>query len=310
MVDSNISSTFEGIMVPMVTPLLSNGELDKKGVERVVKHLVNGGVQGIFILGTTGEAASLKPAIKKDLIEISCKESNGKTPVFVGITHTSLEVSLKLARSAKENGAVAVVAALPYYFALDQDDIFQYYVKLADQSPLPLFLYNFPVMTKSTIAPETAFKLAKHANIIGLKDSSGNGVYFQKLLQVKQQYPEFSLLVGPEEMLAEAVISGADGGVNGGANIFPSLYVKMYDAAKARDFEKTAKIQSLILEISDGLYSRSPKSSSYLCGVKESMYFMGICEPHLASPLLPVSRSHKEEIILNLEKILLKVRSV
>jgi 2-dehydro-3-deoxy-D-pentonate aldolase len=144
MIESSITPAFEGIMVPMVTPLLSNGELDKKGVERVVKHLVNGGVQGIFILGTTGEAASLKPAIKKDLIEISCKEAYTKTPVFVGITHTSLEVSLKLARSAKENGAVAVVAALPYYFALDQDDIFQYYVKLADHSPLPLFLVQLP----------------------------------------------------------------------------------------------------------------------------------------------------------------------
>jgi 4-hydroxy-tetrahydrodipicolinate synthase len=310
MIESSIVPAFEGIMVPMVTPLLSNGELDKKGVERVVKHLVNGGVQGIFILGTTGEAASLKPAIKKDLIEISCKEANGKTPVFVGITHTSLEVSLKLARSAKENGAVAVVAALPYYFALDQDDIFHYYVKLADHSPLPLFLYNFPAMVKSNIAPETALKLAKHANIIGLKDSSGNGVYFQKLTCIKQEYPEFSLLIGPEEMLASAVLSGADGGVTGGANIFPSLYVKMFEAAKARDFEKIDQIQSLIMEISSGLYHSSPKSSSYLCGVKESLYFLGLCEPHLATPLLPVERKHKEDIIQNLERILLNIRNV
>ena len=111
-------------------------------------------------------------------------------------------------------------------------------------------------------------------------------------------------------MLAQAIFSGADGGVNGGANIFPSLYVKMFEAAKRLDFEKVEQIQSLILEISNGLYNCSPKSSSYLCGVKESMYFMGICEPHLASPLLPVSKSHKEEIIQNLEKILLKVKSV
>lgn len=310
MFESNNIPAFEGIMVPMVTPLHANGELDKKGVERVVRHLCQGGVQGIFILGTTGEAPSLKPAISKDLIEISCKETNLKTPVFVGITHTSLEVSLKLARSAKENCAVAVVAALPYYFALDQDDIFQYYVKLADQSPLPLFLYNYPAMTKSTIAPETVLKLAKHANVMGLKDSSGNGVYFQKLLQIKETYPEFSLLVGPEEMLAQAVLSGADGGVNGGANIFPSLYVKMFEAAKNRDFEKIAMIQSLILEISDGIYSRSPKSSSYLCGVKESLYYLGICEPHLAPPLSPIDRKHKEEIIHHLEKILLKIKSL
>jgi 2-dehydro-3-deoxy-D-pentonate aldolase len=306
----NTSDKLEGIIVPMVTPLHSNGELDKKGTERLVRHLIHGGVHGIFILGTTGEAASLKPAIKKELIEITCKEALGHPLVLVGITHTALDVSLKIAKTAKENGADAVVAAPPYYFHLDQEDLFKYYIKLADQSPLPLFLYNFPIMTKSTLEPETVQKLSQHPNIIGIKDSSGNGVYFQKLLELKKGNSEFSVLIGPEEMLAQSVFSGGDGGVNGGANIFPSLYVRLFEAAKNHDFEMVNKIQPIILEISKKIYGCSTKTSSYLCGVKESLYYLGICEPHIAPPLQTVDTLTKEKIVQNLEKIIFKIKTV
>jgi 2-dehydro-3-deoxy-D-pentonate aldolase len=306
----NTSDKLEGIIVPMVTPLLSNGELDRKGTERLIRHLTHGGVHGIFILGTTGEASSLKPAIKKELIEITCKETLGQHLILVGITHTALDVSLKIAKTAKENGADAVVAAPPYYFSLDQEDLFKYYIKLADLSPLPLFLYNFPVMTKNTLEPETVHKLSQHPNIVGIKDSSGNGVYFQKLLALKKVKPEFSILIGPEEMLSQSVLSGCDGGVSGGANIFPNLYVRLFEAAKNRDFEMISKIQPLILEISKNIYGCSPKTSSYLCGVKESLYYLGICEPHIAPPLQSVNAQTKEIIVQNLEKIIFKIKTI
>ncbi|WP_373495542.1 dihydrodipicolinate synthase family protein [Aquiflexum sp.] len=306
----NTPDKLEGIIVPMVTPLLSNGELDKKGTERLIRHLTHGGVYGIFILGTTGEASSLKTALKKELIEITCKETQGQHLVLVGITHTAIDVSLKIAKIAKDNGAGAVVAAPPYYFYLDQDDLFKYYIKLADLVPLPLFLYNFPIMTKNTIEPETAQKLSRHPNIIGIKDSSGNGVYFQKLLAIKTEKPDFSVMIGPEEMLAQSVLSGGDGGVNGGANIFPSLYVRLFEAAMNRDIDLVNKIQPLILEISKNIYGCSPKTSSYLCGVKESLYYLGICEPHIAPPLQSVDAKAKETIVQNLEKIIFKIKSI
>jgi 4-hydroxy-tetrahydrodipicolinate synthase len=306
----NTSDKLEGIIVPMVTPLLSNGELDRKGTERLIRHLTHGGIHGIFILGTTGEASSLKPAIKKELIEITCKETLGQNLILVGITHTALDVSLKIAKTAKENGADAVVAAPPYYFSLDQEDLFKYYIKLADLSPLPLFLYNFPIMTKNTLEPETVHKLSQHPNIIGIKDSSGNGVYFQKLLALKKVKPEFSVLIGPEEMLAQSVLSGCDGGVSGGANIFPNFYVRLFEAAKNRNFEMISKIQPLILEISKNIYGCSPKPSSYLCGVKESLYYLGICEPHIAPPFQSVNAQAKETIIQNLEKIIFKIKTI
>lgn len=306
----NTSDKLEGIIVPMVTPLHSNGELDKKGTERLIKHLIHGGVHGIFILGTTGEASSLKPSLTKELIELSCKEANGLTKMLVGISHTSTDVSLKLAQVAKQNGADAVVALTPYYFYLDQEELEHYYIHLADESPLPVFIYNFPRMTKLNLEPKTAEKLALHPNIIGLKDSSGNGVYLQKLLPIKKKRPDFSILVGPEEMLAQSVIAGADGGVTGGANIFPELYVYLFEASKNKDWLLIDKIQGIIMEISEKIYGASAKNSAYFSGVKESLYHLGICEPHLAAPMIGIDPKSKETIYSHLDGIHSKIKKL
>ncbi|MEY4431965.1 MAG: hypothetical protein RLZZ44_95, partial [Bacteroidota bacterium] len=165
-----------GIIPPMVTPLLSdNVSLDSNGVKQLVEHLIAGRVHGIFILGTTGESTSLSYATRKQLIVETCKIVNNRIPVFVGITDTSIEESVQLADVAKSSGAAAVVAAPPYYYGLGQEELFQYYWKLADQLSLPLFLYNMPSHTKINIDVKTVVRLSEHSNIIGLKDSSANG---------------------------------------------------------------------------------------------------------------------------------------
>jgi 4-hydroxy-tetrahydrodipicolinate synthase len=300
----------EGIIVPMATPLLSHVEIDKKGTERLVHHMMDGGVQGIFILGTTGEATSLKPSTKKDLIEITCTEATGHTAVLVGVTHSCFDISLKLARQAKENGATAIVAAPPYFYPLDQDDLYKYFIKLADQSPLPVFLYNFPAMTKCNLEMDTVMKLAKHSNIIGIKDSSGNGVYFQKLLYVKKENPNFSVMMGPDELMSQVVLAGADGGMNAGGNVFPKLYVKLFEAAKSGNLERVNQMQPLVQEISQRIFAVHPKHSGYIAGIKESLYHFQVCEPHLAPPLSPADALAREIIRRNLEQINLKVKHV
>lgn len=299
-----------GIIVPMATPLFSNGDFDKKGTERLIKHILQGGVNGIFLLGTTGEATSLKPSIKKALITSTCDCVNGKVPVLVGLSHSCFDISLKIAQTAKESGADAVVALAPYFYPLDQEDQLAYFRKVADASPLPLYLYNFPAMTKCHLEPNTVAALSKHPNIYGIKDSSGNGVNFQKLLAIKAERPDFSVLIGPDEMLASALLTGADGGVNGGGNIFPSLYAKLFAASKNHDSELVLKLHEIILEISKNIYNSSSKHSSYLSGVKESLYHLGICEPHLAAPLQPVDQQAKEKIRASVEQLTLKIKNL
>ena len=160
----------------------------------------------------------------------------------------------------------------------------RYYTALADALPLPLYLYNMPSHVKVFLEPATVKTLANHSNIIGLKDSSANMTYFQTLLYHLGDNPDFSLYVGPEELTGECVLLGADGGVNGGANIFPELYVAMYDAACAHDIARVREIQRRIMQISTSVYTVGKYGSSYLKGVKCALSLLGVCDDYLSYP--------------------------
>lgn len=290
----------KGIVPPMVTPLLDNDTLDIKGTERLVEHLIGGGIHGLFLLGTTGEAPSLSYKLRYDFVERVCKQAAGRVPVLVGITDTSMTESVALAEHAKQCGAAAVVSAPPYYFAPSQAELVEFYTALADKLPLPLFLYNMPSHVKVIFEPQTVKELSRHPNIVGLKDSSANMVYFQTLLHLLREDPEFSLLVGPEELTAESVLMGADGGVNGGANMFPKLYVDLYNAALDLDYERGRALQEQVMEISTTIYKVGRYGSSYLKGVKCVLSLLGICDDTLAEPyrkFLPAERAKVREIL-------------
>lgn len=291
-----LPKTFSGIIPPMVTPLLDDQTLDKAGLQRLIEHLINGGVHGIFVLGTTGEAPSLSYALRQELIELTCKLAAGRIPIMVGITDSSPDESLRLAQFAAQAGAMAVVAAPPFYFGMDQLELAAYYTNLADKSPLPLYLYNMPSHTKINIALDTVQRLSEHPNIIGLKDSSGNAVYFNSVLHALKGQNSFSLLVGPEEMMASCVLIGAQGGVSGGANMFPALYVKLFEAAANRDHEKVLELQAKVMEISRRIYCSGRNGSGYLQGLKTALATMGICSGHVAAPLGNFNEEEKERV--------------
>lgn len=292
-----------GIVPPMITPLLDTDTLDEKGVKNLVEHLINGGVSGIFILGTTGEAQHLSIKIKSELIEKTCAYVNKRVPVLVGITDTSVYESIKLAELAAKCGATATVAAPPYYFALGQPELIEYYELLADKCSLPLYLYNMPSHTKTMIEPATVWALSKHKNIIGLKDSSANGVYFCKLLTMFKDQPEFGLFVGPEEMMASVVLMGAHGGVSGGANVYPEIFVNVYNAAANKDVNKTIEAQNKMMCVSQELYGIGRFGSSYIKGIKTALSLKGICSDYLAQPFNLFKDPEKEKVKIAVKKL-------
>ncbi|MDR2917298.1 MAG: dihydrodipicolinate synthase family protein [Tannerella sp.] len=292
-----------GIVPPMITPLLDTDHLDEKGVANLVAHLIKGGVSGIFILGTTGEAQHLSFKVKEDLIRLTIACVNGHIPVLVGITDTSVHESIKLAEIAAGCGADAVVAAPPYYFTLGQPELIEYYELLADKSPLPLYLYNMPSHTKTMIEYDTVKTLSQHKNIIGLKDSSSNGVYFCKLLDMFKDRPDFELFVGPEEMMASVALMGAHGGVSGGANVYPEIFVEVYNAAAEKNVEKTIELQSKMLCVSNELYSIGRFGSSYIKGIKTALSLKGICSGYLAQPFNLFRDPEKEKVKIAVEKL-------
>ena len=282
----------KGVVPPMVTPLLDNEKLDVEGLERLVEHILAGGVHGLFLLGTTGEAPDLSYELRHELVKRVCKQVKGRVPVLVGVTDTVFTESLRLAKTAEKAGAEAVVAAPPYYFAPGQPELVEYYNHLANNLPLPLFLYNMPSHTKVMIDPYTARALSENANIVGLKDSSANIVYFNTVRHLLREREDFSILMGPEEALGEVVLMGGHGGVCGGANLFPQLFVDTYDAAVAGDVARVRELQDRIMRVSGALYGVGRHVSSFLKGVKCSLDLMGICGDFMAEPF---SRFREEE---------------
>ncbi|MBR0330330.1 MAG: dihydrodipicolinate synthase family protein, partial [Alistipes sp.] len=254
------------------------------------------GVHAIFILGTTGEAQSLTYKLRYEFVELVLKQVAGRVPVLVGVTDTSLDESVRLADHAKKCGAVGVVAAAPYYFAASQQELIEYYTALADALPLPLYLYNMPSHVKVFLEAKTVAVLADHPNIVGLKDSSANMNYFETLIYLLGDREDFSLYVGPEELTGECVLMGADGGVNGGANIFPELYVAMFDAAEAGDLKRVRELQRRIMQISGTIYTVGKYGSSYLKGVKCALSLLGICDDYLSWPYRKFRTEEREKI--------------
>lgn len=282
-----------GVITAMVTPLDEQLGLDQKGLERLIEHLISGGVHGIFILGTTGEAPNLPYAVRSALIEEACKLAGSRVPVIVGITDTSFEDALRMAHKAYACGAVAVVAAPPYYYQVSQADLLRYFQNLALASPLPLFLYNAPLNTHSWIEIATAVEAAGLPNIAGLKDSGLNMGYFHAVREGVRQMPDFSLLVGPDDLLAEAVLLGAHGGMAGGSNVLPRLFVELYEAAAACDVNRVQTLHQRAIQFGDAVYRSADYAANPLRGLKCALELMGICGSALTPPLQPYSKKER-----------------
>lgn len=300
-------ATFHGIIPPMITPLNPDYSLDIEHTILMVNHLLDGGVHGIFILGTTGESASLSSDVKSDLIRLVCRQVNGQVPVLVGITDCSFVESLDLASIAAESEADALVAAPPFYMNIGQEELAAYYSKLADEVSLPLFLYNMPSHTKIFIDTVTVKSLSSHPNIIGIKDSSGDLDNFQSLCNALRSNPEFKIFVGPEEILSQTLEMGGHGGVTGGANLYPELYVQAYDAFRSGEKSRLKELQETILFLSKNIYQNQAYKSCYLKGLKAAMSFEGLCKGILAPPLFAYSEEEKktlhEKYLLVKEKV-------
>ena len=268
----------------MVTPLKDWDTLDNQGIEKLINNILKGGVHGLFVLGTTGEAPSLSHQLRKEVIKRTLDQVGTKVPVLVGITDTSFIETINIAEFAAEAGASAVVLAPPYYFPAGQFELIEYIEHLEQRLPLPLFLYNMPSHTKMIFEPETVKKASELPGVIGLKDSSGNMVYFHQLQQLFKDQDDFKLFVGPEELLGETLVLGGHGGVCGGANLIPELYVSMYETSKGGDLKKMGELHERIMQVSSSIYSVGKYKSSYLKGLKCALSIMDLCNDFMAEP--------------------------
>ena len=286
----------KGVIVPMVTPLLDEDTLDLKGCEKLLEHLIKGGVHGVFILGTTGEGPSLKQSLQLELIQFVCGQVAGRVPVLVGVMGASFKEAARMAASAEEYGAYAVVVAPPIFYQISQDELYGFTNQLIREISLPVYLYNNPGLTKVSFGVETIEKLIRNPQVIGIKDSSADMSYYNRLLELTRP-SGMPLLMGPEELLMESVLIGGGGGVPGGGNAFPELFVKVYESAKAGKLEESLSLQREVMKISRTLYSGSGYgSSNVINGIKCALKHLDICNDYLAQPLQKASPEKEKKI--------------
>jgi 4-hydroxy-tetrahydrodipicolinate synthase len=284
----------------MVTPLTADKNLDHQSLKGLIEHLLSGGVHGIFLLGSNGEAPSLTYALRKELVTEACHIIDGRVPVLVGITDTSFKGSIEMAEHAKVSGADAVVIAPPYYFPISDGEMEAYLDDLVPKLPLPFLLYNMPSCTKINLSINTVEK-ARNMGALGIKDSSGNLEYLYDLIETFQDSPEFAIIVGTEGFLPQTIERGGHGAVAGGANFFPRMFVDLYDASVIRDENKIVEIREKVTHLYDTIYNVGKDFSRITKGIKCTLSIMGICDDYMALPLRRFDAGDRERIKAYLE---------
>jgi 4-hydroxy-tetrahydrodipicolinate synthase len=232
-------------------------------------------------------------------VTLVTKQVAGRVPVLVGVTDTSYVESVDLARHAQESGADAVVLSTPYYFPAGQTELLSYMEHLLVDLPLPLVIYNMPSLTKVWFEIDTIVKLAHHPKIIGIKDSSGDMNYFEQAVALKKIRPDWFVMMGPEAMLVPSLEKGGDGGVNGGANVMPQLFVECYQAYASGNLNRAAELNALI-QTWQYVYEIGKYASRHIKATKCSLSILGICDDFMAEPFnrfLPPERLRVDGIL-------------
>lgn len=292
----------QGIIPPVVTPLLGQDKLDLKGLERILDNMINGGVSGVFLLGTTGEAPSLSYQVRRDFVVESTRIVAGRVPILVSISDTSFTETIQFARQMEMLPISAFVLTTPYYYPAWGPQIRQYIDKVTKAVSLPIVLYNMPANTKVKLELETVQFAIDHPKIIALKESSGDLDYYWRSVELARGQKDFSVLIGPEHLLGASVRLGGNGGVNGGANLYPELFVNMYKAAKSNKTAEMEKLQKKI-DLLGRIYRIPDFGLGVTRGLKAAMEIRGLCSALPAQPFTKISSSEQKKIAAVVEEL-------
>lgn len=280
----SVRGPYRGVVVPMVSPLTRDGGIDEPAAARIVEHLLRGGVEGIFPLGTTGESVSLPFEDKRRLVAAVVRAASGRAMVYAGISGNCLRESIEAARAFASLGADALVAHPPFYYPLSDDELATWFLKLADAVPLPLVLYNIPATTRQEIALDVVDRLRRHERIVAIKDSASDPDRIEQLLQRTGGRDGFPVLLGASPMYPLGLRRGAVGLVPSGAHLVPGLFQAMYLAALRDDF---ASVDALHEQASAACaaYLQGRTLAAGLAKLKALLEARGLCGRTMAPPI-------------------------
>ncbi|WP_406144879.1 dihydrodipicolinate synthase family protein [Streptomyces sp. NBC_01012] len=282
------TAPYTGVIPPVVTPLTADGELDRASLERVVGHLIDGGVSGLFALGSSGETAYLTPGQQDEVIKVITSASAGQVPVLVGAIETTTNRAIERARAAAGLGADAVVVTAPFYTRTHATEIDRHFRDIAAAVDRPVLAYDVPVCVHSKLDPELLLPLADDGVLAGVKDSSGDDGSFRRLAIGAQELSGFSVLTGHELVVDAMMLSGADGSVPGLGNVDPHGYVRLHEAAVRGDWAAAKAEQDRLVGLFDIVTAAVPGTASAtaagLGAFKTALMLRGVIATNVMSP--------------------------
>jgi dihydrodipicolinate synthase/N-acetylneuraminate lyase len=284
-----------GVVVPMVSPATPSGDLDEAAAHRLIDWLVEGGVDGVFVLGTTGEAASLPMRVRRQLARLAAERVAGRCLVYAGIGSNCLGESIAAGREYLAQGADAVVAHLPAYFPLAPAEMVQYYRMLADRLEGPLVIYNMPPTTHMSIPLDALEELSGHPNIVGLKDSENDLGRLKNVLAAFRGRSDFAVFVGPSVHAAETLAAGADGVVPSSGNLVPDLWRRLYGHTRAERRAEATTLQQQLNAIAH-VYQAGRSLGQSMAGLKAALEAKGLCGPTVLPPLCTLEAAERARI--------------
>lgn len=288
-------------ITPVVTALDEKGRPDMEANSSVYEHLIRQGMDGLLILGSIGEFYAMSLEEKKEIIQNAVRTVGHQVPLLVGTNSMVPGECLWLSDYALEQGADGVTVIPPYYFALSETAVRDFYSNLAEQIDGPLYLYNFPDRTGYDVTPQVVYELAmEYSNIKGIKDTVPVMEHTRKLIQmVKKQRPDFEVYSGFDEFFAHNALSGGNGGISGISNFAPSLCSRFADAVRAQNLSQMGSCQDKIDLLMD-IYSIG---KHFVPMIKQAMALVGLpVTDRCKFPMPRVTGEETEKIRQLLEK--------
>ena len=290
---------FTGMASAMITPMNAQG-VDYEAMGRFIEFQIENGINALVVMGTTGENATLEPWEQKEVIRFTVEKVNHRIPVIAGTGTNNTAHVLQNTRNACEVGADAVLVVTPYYNKGTQKGLITHFTTVADASSVPVILYNVPSRTGVNLLPKTVAELAKHPNIVAIKEASGNMAQLVELMALCGD--QIDVYSGEDALTVPMLAMGAAGTISVLSNVVPKESVAMTDAFFAGKIEEAAAWQCKLLPLINALFSEVNPIP-----VKAAVSALGFGEDYLRLPLTPMEEGHREAMLCEMRKLGLRV---
>lgn len=288
-------SPFHGAVIPLVTPVTPTGDLDEAALDRLLEFQIAGGVEGIFVLGTTGEGPSVPRAARLRLVQRTVAKVQKRAQVYAGIGDQCLADSALAAQEYFRAGVDAVVAQPPVYFPLQPHELLAYFRSLLEQLPGPMIIYNIPATTRVSIPLELIGQLKGHPRLAGMKDSENDPKRLEELVKRYGGDPKFAVFMGVGAFMVQGLKFGADGIVPSAGNLIPDVCHQICASVARGDLAETDRLAARMKTVA-GIYQQDRTLGQSLAALKATLHAKGIIGPHMLPPLLALPETERQSI--------------